>query len=85
MEIQIMTDSEKLTTPRTSRRRFLTATAATGAFLGVGGMAYAQQGSNTTKYVLEGSAAAWVGVEPEDIAGEENPTLDVRVGQNFEE
>lgn len=67
--------------PRASRRRFLQATAATGVAVGFSGTGSAQEAEQIE---LGGESNGWVGVAPEDIEDEENPTLTLEEGESYE-
>lgn len=64
--------------PHVSRRRLLTAGAVLGIAGGVGGLVGAQEESADIE--LEGEMGGWIGVEPDGIDGETNPTLDLETG-----
>ncbi|WP_049996994.1 PQQ-dependent sugar dehydrogenase [Halococcus sediminicola] len=65
----------------TTRRRFLRASAATGAFVGAVGLAGAQSDPETIR--LGGEIAGWQGRKPDSIAGESNPTLRLDAGTDY--
>jgi glucose/arabinose dehydrogenase len=65
----------------TSRRRFLHATAATGALAGASGLAGAQSEPETIR--LGGEIGGWQGRAPERIANETNPTLQLETGTTY--
>ena len=70
----------------TLRRTVLKSTAAAGALaIGVTGTATAQQVpiDPETEIVLGGRRSAWIGEEPEEIAGERNPTLYLQAGETY--
>lgn len=62
-----------------SRRTFLAGAAAVSAFGGAG-LAFGQQGETIR---LKGETSGWVGVEPADIEGETNPTLELEAGTAY--
>ncbi|MFC7213717.1 plastocyanin/azurin family copper-binding protein [Saliphagus sp. GCM10025334] len=72
----------------TSRRRVLQITG--GAFLiGFGSASVSAQEDDEalepdTQIVLEALTEGWVGVEPDEIADEENPTLTLQEGESYE-
>lgn len=63
------------------RRWVLTATATLGIAGGVGSLVGAQE--MDTEIELEGAASGWVGVAPDDIEGETNPTLVLQEGEEY--
>ena len=67
---------------RTSRRRFLGATAA-GALAGVGGVGSAVAQSASQEIRLGGKIAGWQGRAPDSIDGESNPTLNLEAGTTY--
>lgn len=68
-----------------TRRRFLKAAAATAVAGGVANTAVAQDGATPTElYAFEGRVQAWTGVAPEAISGQENPTLNLQVGNVYQ-
>ncbi|WP_459192876.1 PQQ-dependent sugar dehydrogenase [Halosimplex sp. J119] len=64
-----------------SRRRFLEVGAATGAIAGLGNLALGRQ---ERTYRFGGEVSAWMGQEPDAIADEENPTLELTAGTEYE-
>ncbi|WP_415379860.1 PQQ-dependent sugar dehydrogenase [Halosimplex sp. TS25] len=66
---------------RPSRRRLLEVGAATGAIAGFGNLAFGRQAQT---YRFGGEVSAWTGQEPESIADEENPTLELTAGTEYE-
>lgn len=74
-----------------SRRRFMQATAAASAVVGFTGAASAQDEDDDeddengdNEFELGGASDAWVGEAPEDIEGEDNPTLVLEEGESYE-
>ncbi|UPV75536.1 CHRD domain-containing protein [Halorussus limi] len=66
-----------------SRRRFLSTTATTGAVFGLGGIARGRQ-QVATSYALGGVTSGWRGRRPESIADAVNPTLRLEAGKKYE-
>lgn len=78
-----------------SRRTFLRAVGAVSAIAGVGELAGAQEttqndgdqtttaGDDATAIVLGGHVSGWLGLAPDSIANEPNPTLRLRPGQQY--
>ena len=64
-----------------SRRRLLEVSAAAGVLGGMGAMAYGRQQQT---YRFGGEVSGWIGQEPEAIADEENPTLELEAGTEYE-
>ncbi|WP_435177027.1 CHRD domain-containing protein [Halorussus sp. AFM4] len=82
-----MTDD---TTESTTRRTFLSATAATGAAVGVGSLTgvgdvlgAGRQQDVATHYRLGGKTAGWQGLEPPSIAQAVNPVLNLEAGKKY--
>lgn len=67
--------------PSASRRRVLQAAAAAGGVVGLGNVALAQE---TQSIELGGETSGWIGVAPEEIADETNPTLELEEGTTYE-
>ncbi|MGQ3413198.1 PQQ-dependent sugar dehydrogenase [Natrinema sp. LN54] len=67
--------------PSTSRRRVLQAAAAAGGVVGLGNVALAQE---TESIELGGETSGWIGVAPDEIADETNPTLELEEGTTYE-
>ncbi|MFC4437631.1 MULTISPECIES: cupredoxin domain-containing protein [Natrialbaceae] len=73
-----------------TRRTVLRIAAAAAASAGVAGVATAQETEDEDDeterlpIVLGARAAYWYGVAPEEIEGEENPTLDLEDGEEYE-
>ncbi len=67
---------------RPSRRRFLQTAAATTAVAGLGGVGAAQL--EESEIELDGVSDGWVGVSPEEIADETNPTLELEAGETYD-
>ncbi|WP_049926219.1 PQQ-dependent sugar dehydrogenase [Halopiger goleimassiliensis] len=65
-----------------SRRRFLRTAAATGVAVGFAGVGAAQ--FEDERIELGGQSAGWVGVSPESIADDRNPTLELAAGEEYE-
>lgn len=64
-----------------SRRRLLAAGAVLGIAGGVGGLVGAQEESADIE--LEGEMGGWIGVTPDGIDGETNPTLELEAGVEY--
>lgn len=64
-----------------SRRRLLAAGAVLGIAGGVGGLVGAQE--EAADIELEGEMGGWIGVAPDGIDGETNPTLDLETGEEY--
>ena len=82
-----MTDDS---TESTTRRTFLSATAATGAAVGVGSLTgvgdvlgAGRQQDVATHYRLGGRTAGWQGLEPPSIAQAVNPVLNLEAGKRY--
>ncbi|MCU4743751.1 PQQ-dependent sugar dehydrogenase [Natronoglomus mannanivorans] len=79
---------------RPSRRRFMQAAAATGAVAGLGGVGSAQEDEDDDDdedgaegdyyFELGGESSRWVGLAPEEIEDETNPTLVLEEGETYE-
>ena len=69
---------------RTTRRRFIKATAATGAAAGFVGTTVAQNQQVATSFLLDGATSGWVGRQPSSISGTTNPPLRLEAGQQYE-
>ena len=76
-----MTSTDTTVPTEPSRRRFLRATAATGTLVGVGGLAGAQSRPETIR--LGGDIGGWRGRTPDAIAGETNPTLELKTETTY--
>lgn len=76
-----MTSTDTTVPTEPSRRRFLRATAATGTLVGVGGLAGAQSRPETIR--LGGDIGGWRGRAPDAIAGETNPTLELKTETTY--
>ncbi|WP_135825786.1 twin-arginine translocation signal domain-containing protein [Halorussus ruber] len=73
-------------TENTSRRRFLKATAATGALAGLNATVLAQGGSNEEVIVLGGKTSGWQGWRVPGAGSEnvpKNPTLNLQTGTTY--
>lgn len=71
-----------------SRRTFLKGVAATGAIASAGSSVAAEDDDEETEeeaipIVLGGKTEHWFGLSPEPIEGEENPTLQLQVDQEY--
>ena len=66
-----------------TRRRFLAAVGATGVALNFGVPALAQDGEAAETFVLGGEVEAWRGVAPDEIADEDNPTLELEADETY--
>ncbi|UPM42379.1 PQQ-dependent sugar dehydrogenase [Halocatena salina] len=71
---------ERMSLPVETRRAFLKAVGATGALIGGGGIAVAQ---DTPSFEFGGVTPGWEGRTPSSIDGETNPTLELSVGQTY--
>src|SRR6056297_1152006 len=72
------------TEDKSSRRTFLKATAATGAVVGVGGVAVSGvTGQERQEYQFGGEVAGWMGRAPSEIEGQTNPPLRLQAGQEY--
>lgn len=77
-----------------TRRSVLELTAAAAAAAGMAGVATAQDdtesgeaqgtGADNLPIILGGRAEYWYGIAPEEIEGEENPTLQLEAGEEYE-
>ncbi|WP_238709603.1 PQQ-dependent sugar dehydrogenase [Natronorubrum halophilum] len=67
--------------PTISRRRVMQATAAAGGVVALSDLGIAQEAETIE---LGGETSGWVGVAPDDIADEENPTLELEEGTAYE-
>ncbi|OVE84145.1 cupredoxin domain-containing protein [Natronolimnobius baerhuensis] len=67
----------------TLRRTLLRAAAATGLAVGIGSATTQARLQDDADIVLEGRTTGWVGVEPDDIDGERNPTLELEAGTEY--
>ncbi|MFC7044938.1 PQQ-dependent sugar dehydrogenase [Halobacteriaceae archaeon GCM10025711] len=74
------TDDATNRTARTTRRRFLRATAVAGGVAGLGGVT---AGQDATEIRLGGEIPGWVGQAPASIEGQTNPTLELSAGQPY--
>ena len=74
-------------TRKTSRRRFLKATAATGAVAGLNATVLAQDGSQSEQYILlGGNTPGWEGYRlpgQAEATGSANPTLNLQTGTTY--
>lgn len=68
------------TADATTRRRLLVVTRGTLAASTLPGLATA---GHSNHYVIGAQTSHWAGEEPSDIAGEENPTLSMTVGEEY--
>jgi len=68
----------------TSRRRFLRTATAAGLFVGVGGVASAQDGGQVEVIELGARIPGWQGQAPASIRGQTNPTLQLQAGTTYE-
>lgn len=68
----------------TSRRTFLSAVGATGAFLGVGEMVTLERQQVAMQYRLGGRVSGWQGRDPSSIAQTTNPTLNLQADTEYE-
>ncbi len=77
------TNSEHARSTAQTRRTVLSALAASGAAAGLGSVVSAQE-DEPEEIILLGPTPGWIGVEPEEIEDEENPTLELEAGQTYE-
>ncbi|GAB7020382.1 PQQ-dependent sugar dehydrogenase [Halostagnicola bangensis] len=77
------TNSEHARSTAQTRRTVLSALAASGAAAGLGTVVSAQE-AEAEQIVLLGPTPGWIGVEPDEIEDEENPTLELEAGQTYE-
>ncbi|GAB3041336.1 PQQ-dependent sugar dehydrogenase [Natronobiforma cellulositropha] len=78
------TSRSRRTTGRPSRRRFLQAAAATGMAAGFVGLGASQEADEENRFELGGESSRWVGQAPDEIEGEDNPTLVLEEGETYE-
>jgi plastocyanin len=78
----------RLMVQKTTRRRILQMAGGTLLIGVASASASAQEGDEAldpdTRIVLEAITEGWVGVEPEEITDEENPTLTLQDGESYE-
>ena len=85
-----MTTKRDPTSTDSSRRTILKGAAAATLLAGTGNLAAAQDDDDDDNdndediFVLGGHQEYWFGIAPEDIEGEENPTLELDDGEDYE-